>query len=157
MNRFFSVLALALSLVLSVGAQAPKAQPKKTGASTSSASVAKTLEAKIRQEWQDFKDKKKDAFAAVLADEDTEVWVDGKVRDKATTVKDVDSITLNNYALSNIKITPLSPAAAFATYQVKADGTLNGQQFNATLEVTQVFAKRGGDWKELRYHESEIK
>ena len=83
MNRFFSVLALALSLALSVGAQAPQAQPKKTGAATSSASVAKTLEAKIRQEWQDFKDKKKEAFAAVLAEEDTQVWVDGKVRDKA--------------------------------------------------------------------------
>jgi hypothetical protein len=157
MNRLFSVLALALSLALAVGVQAPKAQPKKTDAATSSASVTKTLEAKIRQLWQDFTGKKKDAFAAALADEASEVWVDGKVRDKATTVKDVESMTLNNYALSNIKITPLSPTAAFATYRVKADGTFNGQPFNATLEVTHVFAKRGGDWKELRYHESEIK
>jgi hypothetical protein len=155
MNRVLCAIALALTLALSVEAHA--AQAKKAGAATSSASVTKTLEAKIRQEWQDFKDKKKEAFAAVLADEDTEVWVDGKVRDKATTVKDVDSMTLNNYALSNIKITTLSPSAALATYRVKVDGTLNGQPFNTNLDVTQVFAKRGGDWKELRYHESESK
>ena len=152
MNRVVCAIALTLTLALSGGAQA--AQAKKAGAATS---VTKTLEAKIRQEWQDFKDKKKEAFAAVLADEDTQVWVDGKVRDKATSVKDVDTMTLNTYTLSNMKITPLSPAAALATYRVKADGTFNGQPFNATLDVTQVFAKRGGDWKELRYHESESK
>ena len=152
MNRIVCAIALALTLALSGGAQA--AQAKKAGASTS---VTKTLEAKIHQEWQDFKDKKKEAFAAVLADEDTEVWVDGKVRDKATAVKDVDSMTLNNYALSNITITTLSPAAGLATYRVKIDGTLNGQPFNTNLDVTQVFVKRGGDWKQLRYHESESK
>jgi hypothetical protein len=155
MNRVVCAIALALLLALSGGAHA--AQAKKAGAATSSASATKTLEAKIHQEWQDFKDKKKEAFAAVLADEDTEVWVDGKVRDKATTVKDVDSMTLNSYTLSNIKITPLSPASALATYRVKVDGTLNGQPFNTNLDVTQVFVKRGGDWKELRYHESESK
>jgi hypothetical protein len=66
-------------------------------------------------------------------------------------------MTLNSYTLSNIKITPLSPASALATYRVKVDGALNGQPFNTNLDVTQVFVKRGGDWKELRYHESESK
>jgi hypothetical protein len=157
MNRFVCGVALALSLALVVGVPAPQAQPKKAGASTATGSVAKTLEAKIRQLWQDFKDRKKEAFAAVLADDAIEVWVDGKVRDKATVVKDMDNVMLNSYALSNIKITPLGPEAALATYRVKADGTLNGQPFDATLEATHVFVKRGGNWKELRYHESEIK
>jgi len=157
MNRWWCVIALALSLALCVGVPAPQAQPKKAGAATASGSVAKTLEAKIRQLWQDFKDRKKEAFAAVLADDATEFWVDGKLRDKATAVKDVDSVMLNNYALSNLKITPLGAAAALATYRVKADGTLNAQPFDATLEATQVFVKRGGTWKELRYHESVIK
>src|SRR5262249_42393130 len=157
MNRWVCGIALALSLALCVGVAAPEAQPKNAGASTASGSVAKTLEAKIRQLWQDFKDHKKEAFAAVLADDATEFWVDGKLRDKATAVKDVESVMLNTYALSNITKTPLGPAAALATDQEKADGTLNGQPFDATLEVTHVFVKRGGTWKELRYHESVIK
>src|SRR5262245_27232611 len=157
MNRLLWVIAFALALALAIGVPAPTAQPKKASAATASASVTKTLEAKIRQLWQDFKDRKKEAFAAVLADDVTEFWVDGKLRDKATAVKDVDSVMLNNYALSNIKITSLGPEAALATYRVKADGTLNGQRFDTTLEATQVFVKRGGNWKELRYHESEIK
>ncbi len=157
MNRLLCVIALALSLALFVGMPAPQAQPKKTGASKASDAVAKTLEAKIRQLWQDFKDHKKEAFAAVLADDATEFWVDGKLRDKATSVKDVESVMLNTYALSNLTITPLGPEAALATYRVKADGTLNGQPFDATLEATHIFVKRGGTWKELRYHESVIK
>ncbi len=157
MNRLLCVIALALSLALFVGMPVPQAQPKKAGVATASGAVAKTLEAKIRQLWQDFKDRKKEAFAAVLADDATEFWVDGKLRDKATAVKDVDRVMLNNYGLSNIKITSLGPEAALATYRVKADGTLNGQPFDATLEATQVFVKRGGTWKELRYHESQIK
>jgi hypothetical protein len=155
MNRV--VCALALMLALSVGVQAAQVQAKKRGAAPSSGAVTKTLETKIRQLWQDFKDRNKEALAAVLADNDTQVWFDGKVRDKTTTVKDVDSVTLNSYALSNITITPLSPAAALATYRVKANGTFNGQPFDTTLEVTEVFEKRGGDWQEVRYHESESK
>jgi hypothetical protein len=131
MHRCFYVIALTLALALAVGVEAPKAQPKKAGSSTSSASVAKTLEAKIEKLWQDFKDHKKDAFAAVLADDATEFWVDGKLRDKATAVKDVDIVMLNNYTLSNIKIVSLGSAAALATYRVKAAGT-----FKPTVSLT---------------------
>ena len=57
MKRTFGILAIVLVLTLTAHAgQAPKQSP----------SVASRLENKIRQAWQDWKDKKKDAFAAIL-------------------------------------------------------------------------------------------
>jgi hypothetical protein len=34
---------------------------------------------------------------------------------------------------------------------------MDGQKMDVTLAVTEVWVKRGGDWKSLRYHESAIK
>jgi len=59
--------------------------------STYSPSVGKTIEAKIRQRWHDLKHNRKDAFAAVLSDDNTQVWADGRgARDKATAVRNLD-------------------------------------------------------------------
>jgi hypothetical protein len=126
--------------------------------SAHSPSVEKTIEANIRQRWHDLKDKKKDAFAAVLSDDNTQVWADGRgARDKATAVRNLDDWTLNSYSLSNFKVTLLGPNAVVATYRAKPQGTAGGQEFNMTLDVTEVWVKRGAEWKELRFHETEVK
>lgn len=150
---------LSLSLAVSLGAQQTKAQaPKKTGASAASNSLAQNLESRIRQGWADFKDKKKDAYVAGLTDDATEVWIEGKgAYDKAAVLREMDNLNLNSYSLSDFKVTQLGPGAALVTYRAKVEGTAGGQSFNSNMEVTQVLVKRGGQWKELRYHESEIK
>jgi hypothetical protein len=157
MSRVFGVAVLTLSLALSLLAQSPGTQASKKP-EVSSASAAKIIESKIRQLWQDFKERKKDAYAAGLTDDNTAVWADGKgIRDKAAAVKDMDSFALDSYSLSNFKITPLGTNAAMATYGAKVVGAVDGQKLNLNLAVTEVWVKRGGHWKELRYHESEIK
>jgi hypothetical protein len=157
MSRVFCVTVLTLSLALSLRAQSPSMQAsKKPGAS--SASAAKIIESKIRQLWQDFKEKNKNTYAAGLTDDNTAVWADGKgIRDKATAVKDLDNFALDSYSLSDFKITPLGTDAAMATYGAKVVGAADGQKLNLNLAVTEVWVKRGGHWRELRYHESEIK
>jgi hypothetical protein len=142
-----------LSFSLPLLAQAPKqhAPAKAPGA-------AAGIEAKIRQAWQDFKAKNKTGFGAVLADDSTQIWADNKPsRDKASTLKDMDIFTIDTFTLSNVKVTPLGTDAALATYQAKVVGAMDGQKLDVTLAVTEVWVKRGGDWKYLRYHESEIK
>jgi hypothetical protein len=159
MVRILWAIVLASALAASLHGQSPdKPASKKAGGAHASPPVANTIESKIRQAWQDFKDKKKDAFATLLTDDNTQVWADGKPpRDKPTTIKDLDAWTLNSYSLSNINIKPLGGDAAVATYQAKVDASVNGQKVNANLAVTDLWVKRGGEWKELRYHESEIK
>ena len=152
MKKAVVTLALVLSFSLPILAQAPT----QTAPAMSPAIAA--VEAKINQEWQDFKAKNKTGLGAALADDTTQIWVDNKpARDKATTLKDREDLTIDTFTLSNVKVTPLGADAALATYQAKVAGAMGGQKIDVTLAVTQVWVKRNGDWKDLRYHESEIK
>jgi ketosteroid isomerase-like protein len=149
MKRTFGILAIVLVLTLTAYAgQAPKQSP----------SVASSLENKIRQAWQDWKDKKKDAFAAILTDEVVEVEADGKgPRGKQATLADLQNINIQKFALSDFKFTPLGDTAALETYKAVVDLTTEGKQMHFTLAVAEVWVKRGTDWKLLHYQETEMK
>jgi len=153
MKRALVALFAVASLAVSLLAQAPKKNPAPKAAAGGSG-----VEAKIRQGWQDFKDQKKDAWGAALADDVTQVWADMKPpRDKATSIKDVSSLKLDSYTLSPIKVTQLGPDAAMATYTAKVSFTADGKKMTPNMAVTEIWVKRGGEWKNLRYQESEIK
>ncbi|HZQ90846.1 MAG TPA: nuclear transport factor 2 family protein [Terriglobales bacterium] len=149
-----AVAALALS-ALAQEAKQPEGKPGKPAAA--SASAASAVEAKIRQSWEDFKAKKKDAYGATLTDDHTAIWIDGKARDKQAALRGVDEFTLTSYKIAGMKVTPLGASAAQATYSNQVAGAAGGQNFSANLGVTEVWVKRGGEWKCLRYHESELK
>jgi ketosteroid isomerase-like protein len=152
MKRAVIALCAMLLLSLSVLAQAPKKDAAAKGAAGGG------LEAKVRKGWEDFKAGNKDAYAAAMADDSTAVWADMKPpRDKAAQVRDMSSIKLDSYTLSNIKVTPLGPDAALATYTAKVSFTADGKKMTPNMAVTEVWAKRGGEWKCVRYQESEIK
>lgn len=151
MKRILCLIALVPLVGISLRAQ----ETSKTAAA--SGAVGAIVEAKIRQMWQDFKNKNKTGFAAALTDDDTAVWADGKgARDKAAATKGLDDWNVSNYSLSNFKVTSLGATAALATYRAKIAAITGGQNVNATLDVTEVFVKRGNDWKELRYQETEV-
>jgi uncharacterized protein (TIGR02246 family) len=149
MKRTFGVLSIVLVLTLTVHAgQAPKPSP----------GAASSLENKIRQGWQDWKDKKKDAFAAILTDEVVEVEADGKgPRGKQATLADMQNMNIQKFALSDFKFTPLGDTAALDTYKAVVDLTAEGKQMHFTLAVAEVWVKRGNDWKLLHYQETEMK
>jgi hypothetical protein len=152
MKKAVVTLAIVLLFSLPILAQAPKQHAPAKAPGTAG------VEAQIRQEWQDFKAKNKTGFEAALADDTTQIWADNKpARDKATALKDMDAFTIDTFTLANVKVTPLGAAAALATYQVQGAGAMDGQTRDVTLAVTEVWGKRGGDWKSLRYHESAIK
>ena len=121
--------------------------------------VRSAVEARIREAWQDFKEKKEDAYAALLDDDYTGVEIDGKAaHDKKASVSEVTAGTLDRYSLSSIKITPLGADSALATYMANTDGTMpDGKQVHGTVAVTEVWVRRAGKWKALRYHESELR
>jgi ketosteroid isomerase-like protein len=114
------------------------------------------VEKKIREAWQDFKAKKKGAYANLLADDFTAVEIDGEgPHEKQASVTEVGAGTLR---LKNLKVTSLCANVALATYLAETDGTLpNGKVIHGTVAVTEVWVKRANEWKNLRYHESELK
>ena len=150
MRRTCLAFMLVLNLALSgLAQQAPReGRP----------GLAVALEIKIRQAWQAWKDKKKDAFAAILTDEVIEVEADGKgPRGKQATLADLQSMNMQNFTLGDFKFTPLGDTAALETYKAVVDLTAEGKQMHFTLAVAEVWVKRGNDWKLLHYQETEMK
>jgi ketosteroid isomerase-like protein len=121
--------------------------------------VQGVIETKIRESWQDFKEKKADAYAALLDNDFTEVEIDGKgPHDKRASVSEVKAGTLNSYSLIDLKVTVLASNVALATYTANTDGTMpDGKKVHGTVAVTEVWVRRAGNWKSLRYHESELR
>ena len=153
MKRSFAIAITVVLLALTSLAQDTKSAASKAGSGTSA-----QVEKLIRQAWQDFKDKKKDAYAAILADDFTAVEADGKgPRDKKTAVNEIDTFNLSSYSLTDIKVMPLGSSAAMASYKAKVNGTAGKQPLNETVAIGEVWRNTGGQWKCVRYQETELK
>ncbi len=146
LTSFFGLVALPQKI--GQGAEAAGASP-----------VRSIVEKKIREAWQDFKAKKADAYAALLDDDFTAVEIDGKdPHDKKASVAEVTAGTLNSYSLNDLKVIPLGANSALATYTANTDGTMpDGRKVHGTVAVTEIWVRRAGKWKNLRYHESELR
>src|SRR5215469_3166202 len=109
-----------------------------------SAPVSSPVESRIREAWQDFKEKKADAYAALLDDDFTAVEIDGKgPHDKKASVGEVTAGTLNSYSLNGLKVLALGANAALATYTANTDGTMpDGKIVRGTVAVTEVWIRR---------------
>jgi ketosteroid isomerase-like protein len=151
MKRSIAITITAVLLALTAVSQdkTEKAAPK---------GEASQVEKLIRQAWQDFKDKKKDAYAAALADDFTAVEIDGKgPRDKKVAVKEADGVNVSNFSLTDMKVIPLGSAGAMATYKAKVTGTAGNNPLNQSLAVVEVWRNTGGQWKCVRYQETDWK
>ncbi len=150
-----AVIALiSLSWLMAV----PGREAQYAGAAGAS-SVRSAVEERIREAWRDFKEKREDAYAALLADDFTGVEIDGQgPHDKKASVSEVKAGTLDRYSLIDLRVTVLAPNVALATYTANTDGTMpDGKKVHGTVAVTEVWVRRAGSWQVLRYHESELK
>ncbi len=153
-------LATTVALASFFGLAALSQQKTNQGAGKAIDSpVQSVVERKIREAWQDFKEKHADAYAALLDNDFTEVEIDGKgPHDKKASVAEVKAGTLNSYSLNDLKVTVLASNVVLATYTANTDGTMpDGKKVHGTVAVTELWVRRGGNWKNLRYHESELK
>ena len=104
-------------------------QPSNVNAAASPAPTVsdKDITDKEKQIWDAINAKNYDAFAALLAEEEIYVTVDG-VRNKAETVDDVKNLSLTEpAALSDWKVVHLDKDAVVVTYTVRIKGTYRGQ------------------------------
>ena len=117
------------------------------------------LEAQERAGWEAYKNKDAEAFRRLCAPEYTAVVADGKpARDVQATLDSMQEITIHSYTLDDIHVARLGPDAAVLIYNASVQVAIGDQPAQpARLAVTSVWARRGGQWKCLRYHESEVK
>lgn len=156
----FACIAGLTSLAL---AQQPT-MPAKTDDSRPSSSVAadsglnEMFEAKIKAEWEALKNKDKNAYAELLADDFQGVEVDGKgERNKVQAVSELAETNVFTYTLWGFKLIPLGPDAAFVIYESTTQFPPKAQVRLSRVYITELWVKRGEKWKELHYQETHVK
>ena len=148
-------------LLVGVFVLAGTAMAQKSGASgtKSAASLQATLEQREKEGWESFKNKDGKAYAALCAEEYTGVYEDGAgEHDLNSALESMNQITINSYQLGDLQVTALGPNAAMVRYTAEANVTLgDGPAQDSKMAVTDIWVKRGGQWKSVRYQETNIK
>ena len=162
MRKWFVFLIAMAVLTGSVPAQQPtmptpfgEGKPAKLSADSSLSDI---FQAKIKEEWEALKNKDKKAYGELLADDYQGVEVDGKgERNRIQAVNEVAESNVFAYNLWGFKLIPLGPDSAVVTYEVTMQFPPKAQIRYSRVYITEVWVKRGGQWKELHYQETRVK
>lgn len=131
--------------------------PKSAGASAD-AKLNDMFESKIKAEWEALKSKDKKAYGELLADDYQGVEADGKgERNKIQAVNEVAETNVFNYTLFGFKLIPAGPDAALVIYEVTMQFPPKSVVRYSRVYISELWAKRAGQWKEVHYQETHVK
>ena len=118
----------------------------------------RALETKIRQAWEDYKNKNKEAFVRIFTDDAIEVeeGADG-AHDVKATLAEMDESNLETYSMSGFYFRPIGSDAMLVGYDVNYKATLAGKAIHNKSIIGEVWEKTAGDWKILYFQETKIK
>jgi hypothetical protein len=150
----FRVALLAVFLA-SMGFSAGQS---KHDSSSAQPELKAVFESKIKAEWEALKKKDKKAYGDLLADDFQGVEVDGKgERTRIQAMNEVAEENVYNYTLWGFKLIPLGPDAAFVIYEVTMQFPPKSVVRYSRVYISELWVKRGGEWKELHYQETHVK
>jgi len=161
--RHCLVFACIAGLTALALAPEPAAAPKSAGsqpfASVSADSGLKDVfQAKIKAEWDALKNKDRKAYAELLADDYQGVEVDGQgERTKIQALNELANGNVSDYTLWGLKLIPLGPDATFVIYEVTLTFPPRSVVRFSRVYITELWVRRGGQWKELHYQETHVK
>ncbi len=157
MRALRSASAMVLLAALAAAAMA-QSKPKPAKTAPAGSSLQATIEKLEKAEWDTWVKQDEKALVAMCAPGYSAALADQKPpRDATATAQMSHQLVVTKYSFSDMKETSLGPDAALATYSVTGTLNLGGKTQDFKLAVTEIWVKRGGQWKSLRYHESEIK
>src|SRR4051812_5925406 len=96
------------------------------------------LEAKDKAAWQAFKDKNAADFKKVVGANMMAVYDDG-IADMQKELADMQKWDMKSFAISDYKVTMSGSDTAVATYVVKVQGTMGGQDASGTMNAASVW------------------
>lgn len=161
--RICLVFACLACLSCVAVAQQPAAPAKSVedaqfGAVSVDSDLKQMFEAKIKAEWEALKNKDKNGYAELLADDYQGVEVDGKgERNRIQALSELAETNVFTYTLWGFKLIPLGPDAAFVIYESTMQFPPRSQIRLSRVYITELWVKRAGQWKELHYQETHVK
>ena len=152
------LLAMSAWMQCRSAAQSAAQPEKSTNSDPAKKALQSVLEPKVKAEWEALKNKDKKAFGSLLADDFEAVEDDGDgARNKLHAVNEAELSNIYNYSVAFFDPNPLGPDAAFVTYEVTMEFPLKVAFRFKRIFVTEIWVKRGGEWKERHYQETRVK
>lgn len=149
--RAMLITAVCVLLFASASAQSKKPEPQ-------SGATAKLLEAKVRKAWEDYKNKNKEGFAAILGDGFREVEEESNgFAGKKTILEEIDKFELDQYTLKDFDTRSVGPNAALVTYIAEYSGKFAGEPLQSKAAYGELWTKHGNEWKLLYVQETKVK
>jgi hypothetical protein len=137
--------------------KAAASQTPKADASEQS-KLENAVAAKVRAEWDAFKERNKTAYGSLLVDDFVGVEDDGEgTRDKLHAVGEVETSNVYGYTLSFFKVVPLDPSAALVTYEITLEFPPKTTIRYKRMYVSELWIKRDGEWKLRHYQETRVR
>jgi hypothetical protein len=138
----------------------PLGESQSSGATSASADarLKDLFESEIKAEWEAIKNKDKNAYGNLLADDYQGVEVDGKgERTKIQALNELADTNVSNYTLWGFKLIPLGPEAALVIYESTIQFPPKSAVRYSRVYITELWMKRAGQWKEVHYQETHVK
>lgn len=130
---------------------------KKSGDASADA-LRDMWEAKIKGEWEALKNKDEKAYGELLADDYQGVEVDGRgERNKIQALAELAASNVSNYTLWGLKVIPAGPDAALVIYESTMQFPPKSAVRYSRVYISELWEKRGGQWKEVHYQETHVK
>jgi len=162
MRDYFILVCLAGLATLALGQQpAAASKPRESqpfGSVSTDSGLNDMFQAKIKAEWDALKNKDKKAYGELLADDYQGVEVDNQgERTKIQALNELANGNVSNYTFWGFKLIPLGPDTAFVVYEVNLQFPPRSVIRFSRVYITELWVKRGGQWKELHYQETHVK
>src|SRR5215468_340493 len=150
-------LAVLLCMQQVASAQTP-GQEKRQAPASGATKLKEILESNVKAEWEAFKNRNKQTYSDLLADDFAAVEDDNEgMRKKSVAVSEVDNSVVNNFHLFALTVIPLSADAALVTYEITLEFPPKAQVRFKRVLVSEVWVKRNSQWKERYYQETHVR
>jgi hypothetical protein len=159
-QSFILAFACVVWLTCLVCAQQPVTPAKKGESKQAGADSAfkEMFEAKIKAEWEAIKNKDKKVYGDLLADDYQGVEVDGKgERTRSQAMIELADSNVANYTLWGFKLVPVSSDAVLMIYESTMQFPPKSAVRFSRVYISELWIKRGGDWKIVHYQETHVK
>ncbi|HXO87209.1 MAG TPA: nuclear transport factor 2 family protein [Candidatus Acidoferrales bacterium] len=107
--------------------------------------LQKQIAERESQGLDDLKSGNYDDFASLTADDAIFMDSHGSAM-KAQVMENTTNFRLSSYTMTDVKLVRVSDSSGVLLYQLNEAGTSHGKDFTAKVNVSSLWAKRGGKW-----------
>jgi ketosteroid isomerase-like protein len=113
--------------------------------SAENAELQKQIAAKESQGLDDLKSGNYDDFASLTADD--AIFMDSRgSASKTEVMNNTRNFRLKDYTMTDVRMVRVSGSAGVLLYELSETGASHGKDFTAKVNVSSLWAKRGGRW-----------